>query len=853
MALSDKIYSNKIEKNCFRKDKFTISSEEEAYKIFTKSSSRRAITITELIIIISIVCNIYVFVTYKGEFGYLSYIQLAVLTLNISLFLVNFLFKEVPAKAFYFVKYSINKCAFLATYYILMFYESTLDNALKGMLPKIAFGYYSSHIIISNIELAFQTQSPNWLIFFNFILSTILPVSKDIYVAITSQKVIIVCIFEYLLFFCGIAFMFIIRSIQEKNYENFISYRRGQNLNMYYLSLINNLRSWILTYYNGIDCIYNSKPDFSLCCVGRITSNEQLFNQLLLVKENEFDRMSLSEAFRLYLISVKEIKQTSTLTHIGLFGLPDRSLFANASAIYFQIDESQFLVNIVIDDVTEVVKSKLLIDEAKLSKALVSKIVHEFKTPLIALNNSVSELTNCNEIKEILSESEDLKRKAINITYLCDYIQFLINDIIISASNSDINTHMEEIDLAEILDFSEGVLISLLASVTRDKNNNVKPKISYDKELSTVRVISDKTRLKQVILNLISNSVKFTRKGIIEISVKYCEFSNNVLISVKDTGIGMSDEYLSELTKDEKLSEFTVTNSNYLCNKMGTGIGINVTKSILKKLGHEFRICSSINKGTEVNIIISNSSRFEKKVSFKLLQYDDSKQIEGSKKQVKHTDLMKDDKRKSSFKMLNQDIAKINSFSIQHYSPSKNRSLNNSEATIPNKYINMTINLELSKSEKVYFHSNTPEDSMQTPKSKFQILLVEDVFSIRKASCSILNSHSYFMKFDVVECSDGCDITSMVLKDQIAENIKIIITDENMEFINGSSAIKMLKKLQKEKMIQIPFLVIVTGECSEELFKYFISIGANLIVNKPLCNENLERIKIAYNKYSNGE
>ena len=62
-----------------------------------------------------------------------------------------------------------------------------------------------------------------------------------------------------------------------------------------------------------------------------------------------------------------------------------------------------------------------------------------------------------------------------------------------------------------------------------------------DEEIDTLKIITDENRLKQILLNLISNSVKFTQSGLIQLKVEFSE-NNRLQIIVKDTGIGIKEE-----------------------------------------------------------------------------------------------------------------------------------------------------------------------------------------------------------------------------------------------------------------------------------------------------------------------
>jgi CheY-like chemotaxis protein len=117
-------------------------------------------------------------------------------------------------------------------------------------------------------------------------------------------------------------------------------------------------------------------------------------------------------------------------------------------------------------------------------------------------------------------------------------------------------------------------------------------------------VTADQTRLKQVILNLISNACKFTEKGKITIDVKRKNktyFRNGrkissgdlILIDVSDTGIGMTQEQMSRL-----FNSFVQADSSTTRKYGGTGLGLTISKQLAILMGGDITIRSEMNKGT---------------------------------------------------------------------------------------------------------------------------------------------------------------------------------------------------------------------------------------------------------------
>lgn len=116
-----------------------------------------------------------------------------------------------------------------------------------------------------------------------------------------------------------------------------------------------------------------------------------------------------------------------------------------------------------------------------------------------------------------------------------------------------------------------------------------------------------------------------------------------------------------------------------------------------------------------------------------------------------------------------------------------------------------------------------------------KILIVDDAETIRKSLRRVLNSDKELNKdFQIIEAKDGIEILSIVMKDQTEGNkIKIIITDENMEYMTGSNAISILRQLEKENKIRPIYIVSLTAFTDESTKDEIMRKGADYILYKP--------------------
>jgi signal transduction histidine kinase len=125
--------------------------------------------------------------------------------------------------------------------------------------------------------------------------------------------------------------------------------------------------------------------------------------------------------------------------------------------------------------------------------------------------------------------------------------------------------------------------------------------IHWNQILKYTSILSDKGRIKQILLNLISNALKFTFEGSITVSISQ-ELKNGkeiIEFSVEDTGIGIKEEH-----KPKLFTLFGMIEEGRQHNLNGTGIGLTISKKYWEKLGGGVSLDSEFGKGTIVSFWI---------------------------------------------------------------------------------------------------------------------------------------------------------------------------------------------------------------------------------------------------------
>ena len=117
--------------------------------------------------------------------------------------------------------------------------------------------------------------------------------------------------------------------------------------------------------------------------------------------------------------------------------------------------------------------------------------------------------------------------------------------------------------------------------------------------------MQDENRLKQILINIISNGIKFTSEGSIEIGAEsfFMEGIERIVpllkITIKDSGIGMTEEGVKNL-----FNLFGKLNENAHLNKQGTGLGLFISKQLCQSMGGDIQVKSRINEGSIFEIYI---------------------------------------------------------------------------------------------------------------------------------------------------------------------------------------------------------------------------------------------------------
>lgn len=225
---------------------------------------------------------------------------------------------------------------------------------------------------------------------------------------------------------------------------------------------------------------------------------------------------------------------------------------------------------------------------AAAKSAFVANTSHEIRTPLTAIIGFAESLA------QTAPPGSYPEQWAGIILRNGRHLLALINDILdaskIEAGGITVE-HLEMSPLELVADIEP--MVSMLAQ-GRDLSFHVEYRLPLP-----ARIVADPTRLRQVLLNLLNNAVKFTERGSVTLSIGYETGSRRLQFRVRDTGIGIPPEVLEKIYQP-----FTQADVSTSRRFGGTGLGLHIARNLIDLMGGELRVDSRVGEGSSFEFSI---------------------------------------------------------------------------------------------------------------------------------------------------------------------------------------------------------------------------------------------------------
>jgi len=577
------------------------------------------------------------------------------------------------------------------------------------------------------------------------------------------------------------------------------------------------------------------------------------------------ETMFLDGHVKLKNLCIFPLKKNDTI--IGLLGLSRKNeiKFTNDDIKHIE-PFSKFIGNVLIN-----IRSMEDLENHKMS--FIANMSHEVRTPLNAIITMLDMLVKTELTSTQFNYIDAIKTCGIQL-------MDIVNDIL---DYSKIITSGLKLKLLPIsINKCISGVYSMMLQKAKEKNIIFEYNISND---VPDMIIGDMTRIKQALMNIISNSIKFTKSGSVKLSVNLENISDNdceLQFIIKDTGIGIPQDKITKV-----FDAFRQIDNDYLSDICGVGLGLPITKHIAQLFNGSVWLDSKLNEGTTVyltmkfklykniididklkihfknkHILLLDNDPTEKILLYQFLSDTGIKPILASSSDealiylsndiflfefllinintVSDDDILKIHRLKNStVKIIIVDLENHEKRHINYdYKISRpidrnklNQLLNlvyiGSQYQTKNAHNEIIINNKLHKISNI----NISEITNTIINKKINILVAEDNKQNQNVIIELLNSLGYT---DIKVTDDGLETFNKLCED----NFDIAFIDLKMPILSGIDVALKFKQTCNRNTI----IVAVTASLSDEVKKRCFDAGMDGFITKPIDKNDIETI-----------
>lgn len=297
----------------------------------------------------------------------------------------------------------------------------------------------------------------------------------------------------------------------------------------------------------------------------KLAINESVFGLCLISSDNELN---------------SEIKTAfETIVNVLSYKIKDYEL---KSVFKMQLKALQEAV-VEKETAYEIIKKqhKKLEELDKTKNLFLANISHELRTPLNAIIGFSQALDS--KIFGELNEKQAEYIKDIQISSL--HLLGMINEIL---DISKLEAHAMKLSLSEV---DPNILIQEVVNILEPLYKNKNIEVKFISQFNN-RINADYQKFQQILFNLLSNAIKFTKENG-KIEIFHTQKDKDYILKIKDNGIGIEKKYHNKIFK-----KFVQLNNIYSKNQSSTGLGLTITKELVKLHQGKIILESELNKGT---------------------------------------------------------------------------------------------------------------------------------------------------------------------------------------------------------------------------------------------------------------
>ena len=532
-------------------------------------------------------------------------------------------------------------------------------------------------------------------------------------------------------------------------------------------------------------------------------------------------------------------------------GFNSKELFDEISFIFDQNFRGilKFYTDTIFKKLIDARAEALRASQAK--EYFLSNMSHEIRTPLNAILGFVNLLIDENisnkhrgYLETILNSGESLLS--------------IINDILDFSKlrSGEFTIEPKVFSLHEELSHTMELFVASASS----KNITIVSFIDPDipKEL-----FGDSLRIKQIVSNLLSNAVKFTLvDGVISVKAKYNVVKNSINISIRDNGIGISDE-----DKIGIFSAFAQSQDNKLEASNGTGLGLSISRQLARHMNGDIYVHSELNRGSTFYLELPIEIKDNASSSIENIKELKDKKIVFYFKNEKNK--FKLDSLLTYFNFFNIDIEVITSLNCEYdiaifidedmpndwyekHFRIDNRKYIALMNTQNNKYdessdiLPMTFPIYCSKIKDTFaelLHPNSKLNLKKHTQIRFlgKILIAEDNEANQELIKILLAK--YGLSFDLA--NNGFEAVSLYK----SNSYDLILMDEQMPIMGGNEAVEKISAYEKELGLKHTPVSALTANVIKGAKEKVLKNGYDSFLGKPIVIKELEKVFSTYLKF----